>query len=122
MARNSPEYGDYEGAGGELYAADHPEARPAEYEWLRTVAAQEGDPICELVCAVTAPEVPYMRDLIAEPGADTLPEYRRREYANRAVGAFLKRVILKEKKAPIWSTSAGNIASQKLADVVAVVR
>jgi len=50
MVRDCSEYGDYEGTGGELYAADHPVAKPAEYEWLAAVAEQEGNPICELAC------------------------------------------------------------------------
>ena len=50
MIRDSKEYGHYEGRGGELYAADYPEIRSGEYEWLKQVAAEEGDPICELAC------------------------------------------------------------------------
>lgn len=50
MIRDSAEYGDYEGRGGELYASDFADIRPGEYEWLTTVAGQEGGPICELAC------------------------------------------------------------------------
>ena len=50
MIRDSREYGDYEGKGGELYAADYAEIRPGEDKWLKQVAEEEGDPIGELAC------------------------------------------------------------------------
>ncbi|MDR1687236.1 MAG: GNAT family N-acetyltransferase, partial [Clostridiales bacterium] len=34
-----------------------------------------------LVCATGAPDIPFMEDIITEPGIDTLPEYRRKDYA-----------------------------------------
>ena len=50
VMRHGTEYGDYEGISGELYATDYSEARPGEYNWLATIAAQEGGSICELAC------------------------------------------------------------------------
>jgi hypothetical protein len=74
-----------------------------------------------LASATDAPDVPYMRELIVEPGINTLPEYRQRGYAKTVVGALIKR-LLDTHKAPIWSCSATNIASQKLAASVGFVK
>jgi 2-polyprenyl-3-methyl-5-hydroxy-6-metoxy-1,4-benzoquinol methylase len=59
--RDADEYGDYEGVRGELYAADHPKANSGEYEWLKAIAAQEGDPICELACGHGRLSIPSAR-------------------------------------------------------------
>jgi len=81
-----------------------------------------------LVSATDVPDLPYMADVVIEPGINTLPGYRRRGYARTVVGALLKQ-WLREGKVPLWSCSAGNVGSQwlaeslgyaKLADVITV--
>lgn len=67
-----------------------------------------------LVSAADLPDVPYMADLVAEPGIATLPAYRRRGYAKAAVGALLKH-LLAQRKTPLWSCAAANTASDRLA-------
>jgi predicted GNAT family acetyltransferase len=69
----------------------------------------------QLVSATEIPDLPYMRDVVAEPGINTLSEYRRQGYAKVVVGALLKH-LLKEQKTPLWFTNFGNIDSQKLAE------
>ncbi|MBN1250305.1 MAG: GNAT family N-acetyltransferase [Anaerolineae bacterium] len=68
-----------------------------------------------LVCAAEVPDLPYLVDLVAEPGIATLPAYRRCGYARAAVGALLAR-LLDEGKTPLWSCAATNVASQRLAE------
>ena len=74
-----------------------------------------------LVSATDAPDVPYLRDHVVEPGINTLPAYRRRGYAKIVVGALLKH-LLKTHKVPLWSCSSTNIASQKLAESLGYVK
>jgi len=68
-----------------------------------------------LVSATDAPDVPYMADVVVEPGINTLPDYRRRGYARTVVGALVKR-WLKEGKVPLWSCNFANTGSQRLAE------
>ena len=68
-----------------------------------------------LVSATDAPDLPYMDDVVVEPGINTLPSYRRRGYARTVVGALLKQ-WLKEGKVPLWSCSFANTGSQRLAE------
>lgn len=70
-----------------------------------------------LVSVADVPDVPYMSDLVAEPGIVTLAGYRRRGYATAAVGALLAH-LLAEGKAPLWSCGAGNVGSRALAERV----
>jgi hypothetical protein len=69
----------------------------------------------QLVSATDAPDLPYMVDVVVEPGINTLPGYRRRGYARTVVGALLKQV-LGDGKVPLWSCSASNVGSQQLAE------
>ncbi|MCD6285813.1 MAG: GNAT family N-acetyltransferase [Anaerolineae bacterium] len=68
-----------------------------------------------LVSATDVPDLPYMADVVVEPGINTLPGYRRRGYARTVVGALLKQ-WLREGKVPLWSCSASNVGSQRLAE------
>ncbi len=68
-----------------------------------------------LVSATDAPDLPYMDDVVVEPGINTLPSYRRRGYARTVVGALLKR-LLGEGKVPLWSCDFANPGSQRLAE------
>ena len=61
MKRDYTKFSDYEGEGGEQYAAEYPVAKPAEYEWLKTVASEEGGPICELACGHGRLSLPLAR-------------------------------------------------------------
>ena len=68
-----------------------------------------------LVCAIGAPDIPFMDDLITEPGIDTLIDYRRRGYAKAACAKYLE-FALKQNKVPIWTCGHNNTASYKLAE------
>ena len=69
----------------------------------------------KLVCVTDAPDIPYMSDIIVEPGINTLAGYRRKGFAKIAVGALIK-YLLSIKKVPIWSCGSSNIASAHLAE------
>jgi RimJ/RimL family protein N-acetyltransferase len=80
-----------------------------------------------LVSVTDAPGIPYMSDLIVEPGINTLA--RRKGYAKMACAALIKKLV-KDGKVPIWSCGSRNIASahlaetlgyKKLADVITVI-
>ena len=77
-------------------------------------AVYEGSNIAS---ATDAPDVPYMADLIVDPGIATLEPFRRRGYAKVVLAALIKHAISLE-KVPIWSCSAANIASSRLAESV----
>ena len=68
-----------------------------------------------LVSATDAGDVPYMTDLIMEPGINTLEGYRKRGYAKKVVSAVIS-YLLDIDRVPIWSCSATNTASQRLAE------
>lgn len=68
-----------------------------------------------LASCTDAPSMPYMAQEVQEIGINTLPEYRGKGYAASACRKCVCE-ILKNKKVPQWSTSADNIASQKLAE------
>ncbi len=68
-----------------------------------------------LVSATDVPDLPYMADVVVEPGISTLASYRRRGYARTVVGALLKQ-WLKEGKVPLWSCNLANTGSQRLAE------
>ena len=74
-----------------------------------------------LVCATDAPGIPYMRDIIVEPGINTLKEYRRCGYAKITTGALIK-YLLETGKVPIWSCAAANEASDRLARSLGFVK
>lgn len=67
-----------------------------------------------LVSATDAPSIPYMPDVIAEPGINTLPAYRCQGYARTVCAAFIK-VQLLAGKTTIWTCRQENAASIGLA-------
>ena len=69
----------------------------------------------KLVCVTDAPDIPYMTDIIVEPGINTLAGYRKKGFAKVAVGALIK-YLLSMKKVPIWSCGSSNTASAHLAE------
>lgn len=73
-----------------------------------------------LASATDAPDMPYMSDLIVEPGINTIEEYRRQGYARIAAGAMV-RYLVENGKVPIWSCDAGNRASAGLAESLGYV-
>ena len=70
-----------------------------------------------IVSVADAPDVPYMADIIADPGIATLEPFRRRGYARAVLVATLKYYISLG-MVPIWSCSASNAASSNLAESV----
>ena len=110
------QYGDYL----QFFQTQHPDASPEG--WLKdyyasltdrgyTYGVYDGR---RLVCATDAPDIPYMSDVIVEPGINTLAPYRRQGYAKAAVVAMLEH-LLAIGKTPIWSCRATNRASAALA-------
>lgn len=68
-----------------------------------------------LVSVTDAPTIPYLPELIVEPGIMTLPDYRRRGYAAAVCAAFI-REQLGRGMVPIWTCSYDNAASAGLAE------
>ena len=69
----------------------------------------------KLVSVTDSPFIPYIPEIIREPGINTLEEYRGRGYARAACAAFIKCAIDKG-KVPIWTCRHDNTASIKLAE------
>ena len=87
-------------------------------EYFRKIVAQEK---CfgiwqdgNLVSVADGPDMPYLPEIMAEPGIMTLPGYRRRGYAAAVCAAFLRRQ-LELGKVPVWGCAADNAASAALA-------
>lgn len=74
-----------------------------------------------LVSCTDAPEMPYLKEQVQEIGINTLKEFRGQGFATRACAACIGE-ILKNGQCPMWSASAMNIASQRLAERVGFVR
>jgi len=69
----------------------------------------------KLISVTDSPFIPYIPDIITEPGINTLTEYRRKGYAKSVCAAFIKNAI-KKNKVPIWTCRHDNTASVKLAE------
>ena len=67
-----------------------------------------------MVSATDAGSIPYLSDVIVEPGIMTHPEYRKRGYA-RLVCSSVLRHILDLGLTPVWSCGMDNTASARLA-------
>ena len=67
-----------------------------------------------LVCVADAPTIPYLPEMIVEPGIMTLPGFRRKGYAAAACAAFIEEQ-LRRGLAPIWTCAIDNDASAGLA-------
>ena len=67
-----------------------------------------------LVAANDAPYMPYMESEVQEIGINTLNEYRNKGYA-KAVCIAATNSLLRQNICPQWSTTTGNIASERLA-------
>ena len=91
-------------------------------DWLETYFLQAvNQKLCwgifdegQLVCCSDVPTMPYLADKVQEIGIQTLVGYQRRGYALDVCLACAEQ-ILRLEKCPMWSTSADNIASQRLA-------
>ncbi|MDR2687979.1 MAG: GNAT family N-acetyltransferase [Oscillospiraceae bacterium] len=67
-----------------------------------------------LACVADAPTIPYLPELVVEPGIMTLPEFRRKGYAAAACAAFIEEQ-LRRGLSPIWTCAMDNEASAGLA-------
>ncbi|QSX07242.1 GNAT family N-acetyltransferase [Sedimentibacter sp. zth1] len=74
-----------------------------------------------LISCSDAPDMPYMQECVQEIGINTLEEYIGNGYATDVCITCAKEII-KNEKCPLWSTSADNIASQKLAEKVGFIK
>jgi RimJ/RimL family protein N-acetyltransferase len=74
-----------------------------------------------LVSCTDSPCMPYMSDAVQEIGINTIEDYRGRGYATDAC-VLCAQEIVKSGKCPQWSTSAENVASQKLARKVGFIK
>jgi hypothetical protein len=70
-----------------------------------------------LVSVTDAPDMPFMADLAQEIGINTLPLYQGNGYAKYACLSCVQ-AMLQAGICPQWSTTANNIASQKLAESI----
>lgn len=115
---NPENYDDYL----EFFVAVHPNANT---DWVEEYyLSMVEDKNCwgvydgtRLASCTDAPDIPYMSDIIVEPGINTRPEYRQKGYAKRAVGAMITSLV-ENGKVPIWSCAAENEASNRLAQSV----
>lgn len=67
-----------------------------------------------LLSATDAPDMPFLGDKVQEIGIRTLPAARGKGYASQACAACAQAMVEKG-ICPMWSTSADNMASQRLA-------
>lgn len=74
-----------------------------------------------LVSCTDAPGMPYMAEQVHEIGINTLPEYRKKGYAQAACAQCLQN-ILEKGKCPLWSTGSDNAASQRVAAKLGFVK
>jgi len=98
----------------------YPDTR--EYDWIpayfRGITAQRRcfgvfeDGL--LVSVADAPTIPYLPELIVEPGIMTLPGFRRKGYAAAACTAFIAEQ-LRRGLSPIWTCAMDNGGSAGLA-------
>ncbi len=91
------------------------------YEWYLDMIE---DKLCcgwmvddTLVSCTDAPDMPYMQDYVQEIGITTLKLYEGRGYGTQCCLQCISN-ILKNGKVPIWSTTADNSSSQRLAEKV----
>lgn len=68
----------------------------------------------KIVSCTEKPDIPYLNNIIVEPGINTLQEYRKNNYAKKVLSKFIKNII-NNGQTPIWSCGKNNIASEKLA-------
>ena len=107
----------------DFFEANNPSM--GEAEWLREYFDEmvEAGVCCgmiedgKLASCTDAPTMPYMAEEVQEVGINTLPEYRRKHLAAEVVRRCIGQII-QQGKCPMWSTSAGNIPSQRLAERV----
>ena len=71
-----------------------------------------------IACCTDAPMMPYLPHLVQEIGVNTLPEYQKLGYAKMASAVVVENILMNNSKEPLWSTTAANISSQKLAEKV----
>ena len=70
-----------------------------------------------IVSCTDAPDMPYMGEQMQEIGINTLREYRGKGYAAMACSKCLQEMAAHH-KIPLWSTSADNLASRRLAQKI----
>ena len=70
-----------------------------------------------LASVTGAPDVPYMQEIITEPGIETLPQYKNKGYASAVCIKYLQHALNKN-EVPIWTCLNNNAASCKLAEKI----
>lgn len=69
----------------------------------------------EVVSCTDAPGMPYMAAEMQEVGINTLSAYRGCGYAGEVCAACIREIV-RNGKTPLWSTTAENMASRRLAE------
>lgn len=98
-------------------------------EWLREYFEElvEKKQCCgvfqdgKLVSCTDAPGMPYMADTVQEIGINTLKEYCGKGFATEACLMAIGQCI-QQGRCPMWSTGSSNVASQRLAEAVGLVK
>ena len=67
-----------------------------------------------LVSVADSPTVPYLQELVVEPGIMTLPKHRMKGYAAAVCAAFIQEQ-LRQGFVPVWTCAADNAGSAGLA-------
>jgi len=87
-------------------------------DYFREITAQgrcfgiyDGD---ALVSVADSPNVPYLPDLVCEPGIMTLPNHRQKGYAAAVCAAYIQQQMARG-LIPSWTCAADNTASIGLA-------
>ncbi|MDF2686579.1 MAG: acetyltransferase [Clostridia bacterium] len=75
----------------------------------------------KLVSATDAPFIPYMSDIISEPGINTLMNYRKMGFAKKVCAKFIKHQI-NLNKTTIWTCRQNNEASKNLAEALGFIK
>jgi len=113
------DYQDYE----TFFTTQHPNVQ--DVSWLPEYFAEMvAEDLCvgvyedgKIVCCTDAPLMPYLADVVQEPGINTFADYRQKGYAVMVCWQMVAN-ILANGKVPQWSTTIDNVGSGRLAERV----